>query len=218
MIPADEFEFFDDGVEPGQIYYYNFTVVKSDLNESEPSGKVVIQAKDTMAPNIYHSTPGTAFMGENLILSATVRDHLAVQTAKIYYRTIGDTEWKVTVLNKLNDKYSSSIQSTEITTAGLEYYIEAFDGVSYTYKGNQSNPYTIEVREAVDISSKGDVDGDGAITNVDALLVLKQINNQIVLDASQFERADIDDSDTLTPEDALRILHYVSGASSSLTA
>jgi len=216
MIPVGEEEFFDTGVEPGQIYYYNFTVVKSDLSESLPSGKIVIQAKDTMSPNIYHSTPGTAFMGENLILGATITDNLAIQTAKLYYRTVGATEWKVSVMNKLNDKYSSIISSTEITTAGLEYYIEAFDGLNYTYSGNQTNPYTIVVREAVSSTSLGDVNGDGSITNIDALMILQVANDQLNLDASQFARADLDGDGSLTAAEALRILHYVSGKVNSV--
>lgn len=216
MIPVGEEEFFDGGVEPGQVYYYNFTVVKSDLSESLPSGKIVIQAKDTMSPNIYHSTPGTAFMGENLILGATITDNLAIQTAKLYYRTVGATEWKVSVMNKLNDKYSSIISSTEITTAGLEYYIEAFDGLNYTYSGNQTNPYTIVVREAVSSTSLGDVNGDGSITNIDALMILQAANDQLNLDASQFARADLDGDGSLTAAEALRILHYVSGKVNSV--
>ncbi len=216
MIPVGEEEFFDTGVEPGQIYYYNFTVVKSDLSESLPSGKIVIQAKDTMSPNIYHSTPGTAFMGENLVLNATITDNLAIQTAKLYYRTVGATEWKVSVMNKLNDKYSSIIPSTEITTAGLEYYIEAFDGLNYTYSGNQTNPYTIVVREAVSSTSLGDVNGDGSITNIDALMILQAANDQLNLDASQFARADLDGDGSLTAAEALRILHYVSGKVNSV--
>lgn len=49
VIPADTKEFFDDTVEPGVVYYYNFTVVKTDLSESTPSGKITIQAQDTSA-------------------------------------------------------------------------------------------------------------------------------------------------------------------------
>lgn len=44
VIPADTKEFFDDTVEPGVVYYYNFTVVKTDLSESVPSGKITLQA------------------------------------------------------------------------------------------------------------------------------------------------------------------------------
>lgn len=218
VIPVGEESFFDGSVEPGEIYYYNFTVVKSDLSESTPSGKIVIQAKDTMAPDIYHSNPGTAFMGENLVLTATITDNLSVQSAKIYYRTTGETEWKVSVMNKLNDKYSSIISSSEITMKGLEYYIEAFDGVSYTYKGNESLPYKIIVKEAISTNALGDVNGDGVITNLDALMILQAINDQRNLSDEEYVRADINGDRNLTPEDALRVLHYVSGVSSSLTA
>ena len=218
VIPVGEETFFDGSAEPGQVYYYNFTVVKSDLSESLPSGKIVIQAKDTMAPDIYHSNPGTAFMGENLVLTATITDNLSVQSAKIYYRTTGETEWKVSVMNKLNDKYSSIIQSSEITIDGLEYYIEAFDGVSYTYKGNESLPYKIIVKEAISTNALGDVNGDGVITNLDALMILQAINDQRNLSDEEYVRADINGDHNLTPEDALRVLHYVSGVSSSLTA
>lgn len=54
VIPLGVKTFTDTNVTPGQMYYYNFTVVKTDLSESEPSGKISVRAKDTMAPNIYH--------------------------------------------------------------------------------------------------------------------------------------------------------------------
>ena len=72
VIPADTKAFFDDTVEPGVVYYYNFTVVKTDLSESTPSGKITIQALDTMAPNIYHTPVYTARTGANLVITATV--------------------------------------------------------------------------------------------------------------------------------------------------
>jgi len=171
-----------------------------------------------MAPNIYHSNPGTAFMGESLVLNATITDNLGVQTAKVYYRTKGATSWKTSVMNKFNDKYSAIIPVSDITMNGLEYYFEAFDGVNYTYKGSKTSPYQINVREAVSSSALGDINGDGSITNIDALMILQAINDQLNLDASQFARADIDGSGVLEPADALRILHYISGNSSTLVA
>lgn len=56
----------------GVVYYYNFTVVKTDLSESTPSGKITIQALDTMAPNIYHTPVYTAKTGSNLVITATI--------------------------------------------------------------------------------------------------------------------------------------------------
>lgn len=212
VIPADTKTYFDDTVEPGVKYYYNFTVVKSDLTESAPSGKIVIMSKDTMAPNIYHTPVYTACMGSNLLINATVTDNLAVNTVKVYYRTVGTDEWKISFMNKLNDKYSALISAEDLSLDGFEYYIEAFDGVSSTYKGSAENPYRVTVQQPLDADSLGDVNGDGKITNLDALMLLQAINDLINLDSEQFARADLNADGVLTAAEALRILQYVSGA------
>lgn len=212
VIPADSKTYFDDTVEPGVKYYYNFTVVKSDLTESSPSGKIVIMSKDTMAPNIYHTPVYTACMGSNLLINATVTDNLAVNTVKVYYRTVGTDEWKISFMNKLNDKYSALISAEDLSLDGFEYYIEAFDGVSSTYKGSAENPYRVTVQQPLDADSLGDVNGDGKITNLDALMLLQAINDLINLDSEQFARADLNADGVLTAAEALRILQYVSGA------
>ncbi len=216
VIPADVKTFFDDTVEPGMVYYYNFTVVKTDLTESTPSGKIVIMSKDTMAPNIYHTPVYDAFTGSNLILSATVTDNISVSAVMVHYRTVGAAEWKTAVMNRLNDKYSVIIPADQITVDGIEYYIEATDGVSASYKGSAENPYVITVREALDDSAVGDVNGDGRINNLDALMIIQAINDMINLDAEQFARADLNGDGELTAAEALRILQYVSGAVGSV--
>lgn len=216
VIPADTMTFFDDTVEPGVIYYYNFTVVKTDMAESEPSGKIVIMSKDTMAPNIYHSLVTNAFTGANLVLSATITDNLNVAYANLYYRIVGTDTWNTIRMNKLNDKYSAIIPAQYVTVAGIEYYIEAFDGVSYTYKGSAEVPYTIAVQEAVGADAMGDVDGDGVITNLDALLLLYTINDKYNMTAEEFARADLNGDGVLWAAEALRILQYVSGVVGSV--
>lgn len=216
VIPADTLEFFDDTVEPGVLYYYNFTIVQTDLSESTPSGKITIMSKDIMAPNIYHSPIYNTASGSNLVISATVTDNLKIDSARVYYRTKGETEWKIAVMNNLNDKFSAIIIANHITTDGLEYYIEAFDGVSYTYKGDAENPYVVTVYEAISKDSLGDVNGDGTITNLDALMLLKATNHQINLTAEQFARADLNGDGLLTAKEALCILQYVSGVIGSV--
>lgn len=211
VIPADVMEFFDDTVEPGVQYYYNFTVVKTDLTESEPSGKITIMSMDTMAPNIYHTPTYNAFTGENLIISATVTDNLLISHAKVYFRVVGESEWKSVTMTNNNSKYSAIIPAEYVTIAGIEYYIEAFDGISYTYKGSSDAPYLVTVQEAVDESSLGDVNGDGVITNLDALLLLYAINDKYNMTAEEFARADLNGDGVLTAAEALRILQYVSG-------
>ena len=211
VIPADTMTFFDDTVEPGKVYYYNFTVVQTDLTESEPSGKISIMSKDTMAPNIYHSPVANAFTGTNLVLSATVTDNLNIAYANLYYRVAGTEQWNTIRMNHLNDKYSAIIPAQYVTLAGIEYYIEAFDGVTFTYKGSAEAPYTVAVQEALDVNALGDVDGDGVITNLDALLLLYAINDKYNLSADEFARADLNGDGVLQAFEALRILQYVSG-------
>ena len=211
VIPVGSEHFFDNTVEPGVVYYYNFTVVLTDMSESTPSGKITIMSKDTMAPNIYHTPVRTAFTGNNLIVSATVTDNLGLHSVKMYYRTTGTDTWSVTEMAAINNKYYGTITADKISLEGLEYYIEAFDGVNYTYNGSAASPYAVTVKQAVETSSLGDVDGDGVITGKDALMIVQAINDLLNLTEDQFMRADINGDGELSSAEALRILKYVSG-------
>lgn len=217
VIPADVKTFTDTNVTPGQMYYYNFTVVKTDLSESKPSGKISVRAKDTMAPNIYHDGVYSAFTGSKLIISATANDNLQIDKVELFYRVTGTESWRAVTMTAVNDRYSAVIPSSEVTTAGLEYYIRAFDGVNYAYKGTAEQPYAIAVSEAVDRSALGDVNGDGQINVLDALMVLQASNDRLNLDAEQFTRADLNGNKTLEAVEVLTILQYANGIIGSLT-
>lgn len=217
VIPADVKTFTDTNVTPGQMYYYNFTVVKTDLSESKPSGKISVRAKDTMAPNIYHDGVYSAFTGSKLIISATANDNLQIDKVELFYRVTGAENWRAMTMTAVNDRYSAVIPSSEVTTAGLEYYIRAFDGVNYAYKGTAEQPYAIAVSEAVDRSALGDVNGDGQINVLDALMVLQASNDRLNLDAEQFARADLNGNKTLEAVEVLTILQYANGIIGSLT-
>lgn len=217
VIPADVKTFTDTNVTPGQMYYYNFTVVKTDLSESKPSGKISVRAKDTMEPNIYHDGVYSAFTGSKLIISATANDNLQIDKVELFYRVTGTESWKVVTMTVVNDRYSAVIPSSDVTTDGLEYYIRAFDGVNYAYKGTAEQPYAIAVSEAVDRSALGDVNGDGQINVLDALMVLQASNDRLNLDAEQFARADLNGNKTLEAVEVLTILQYANGIIGSLT-
>jgi hypothetical protein len=122
------------------------------------------------------------------------------------------------MMNGLNSKFTAIIPAMYVTEAGLDYYIEATDGISTTRRGSAQNPYHITITAGQDASSLGDVDGDGKISPLDALLLLQHINDLVNLTAEQFERADLNADGRLTASEALRILQYVSGAIGSLTA
>lgn len=217
VIPADVKTFTDTNVTPGQMYYYNFTVVKTDLSESDTSGKISVRAKDTMAPNIYHDGVYSAFTGGKLIISATANDNLQIDKVELFYRVTGTESWRTVTMTAVNDRYSAVIPSSDVTTDGLEYYIRAFDGVNYAYKGTAEQPYAITVSEAVDRSALGDVNGDGQINVLDALMVLQAINDRLNLDAEQFARADLNGNKTLEAVEVLTILQYANGIIGSLT-
>lgn len=217
VIPADVKTFTDTNVTPGQMYYYNFTVVKTDLSESDTSGKISVRAKDTMAPNIYHDGVYSAFTGSKLIISATANDNLQIDKVELFYRVTGTENWRAVTMTAVNDRYSAVIPSSDVTTDGLEYYIRAFDGVNYAYKGTAEQPYAITVSEAVDRSALGDVNGDGQINVLDALMVLQAINDRLNLDAEQFARADLNGNKTLEAVEVLTILQYANGIIGSLT-
>lgn len=217
VIPADVKTFTDTNVTPGQMYYYNFTVVKTDLSESDTSGKISVRAKDTMAPNIYHDGVYSAFTGSKLIISATANDNLQIDKVELFYRVTGTESWRAVTMTAVNDRYSAVIPSSDVTTDGLEYYIRAFDGVNYAYKGTTEQPYAVAVSEAVDRSALGDVNGDGQINVLDALMVLQAINDRLNLDAEQFARADLNGNKTLEAVEVLTILQYANGIIGSLT-
>ncbi|MBR5145238.1 MAG: dockerin type I repeat-containing protein, partial [Clostridia bacterium] len=123
----------------------------------------------------------------------------------------GTTEWKWKEMTALNSRYTGIISSEYIDIAGLEYYIDAFDGGNHTLKGSSSNPFTVVVKLAVDKNSLGDVDGDGTIATKDALMLLQAANDQLNLSEEQFKRADLNGDGILSASEALRILNYASG-------
>ena len=214
VLPVGTNTFFDDTAEPGMVYWYTFTVVLSDMTESKPAGKVSVRAMDTMAPDIYHSPVRTAYTGSNLVVSATITDNLQIEEAKLYYRVAGG-EWKWTAMTANNSRYSGIIPASAISLEGLEYYIEATDGISYTYGGSAENPFAVVVKVAVDKNDIGDVDGDGAITAKDAMMILQQANGLKILSEEEQLRANVNGDNSINETDALLVLQYVSGKISS---
>ena len=211
VIPADEASFIDDSGEPGEEYWYTFTVVLSDLSESKPAGKVSCRTADTVLPVIYHTPVNQAYENTNLMITCVASDNIAVQSATLYYRTTGDVEWKTLPMNKQNDRYSATIFGSEITADGLEYYIAVSDGHNIVNRGDAENPYSVIVKDSALLNNLGDVDGDGIVTTKDALMIIKSLNGDIILTDDQFHRADLNKNGVLSTSEALRILQYING-------
>ena len=210
VLPSDEF-FLDENAEPGKTYWYTYTVVLTDFTESNPAGKVVATAMDTIAPNIYHTPVNQGYLNNNLVISCTASDNMNVASVKLYYRAIGASIWKMLEMSRQNDKFSATIFGSELTMEGMEYYIVVSDGVNTVNKGSAEVPYTVVIKDASAISRLGDVDGDGMITAKDALMIMQAIEGKRILTDDQFQRADLNKNGTLDSVEVLRILQYVNG-------
>ena len=208
--------FIDTNAEPGKTYWYTFTVVLSDFTESNPAGKVQATAVDTIAPNIYHTPVNQGYLNNNLIISCTASDNIAIETLTLYYRAVDATEWKALTMSKHSDKFSAKIYGNELTLAGIEYYIVASDGRNTINKGSAEAPYTVIIKDASAISRKGDVDGDGVVTTKDALMLMQCLNDDIILKDDEFQRADLNGDGSLSSAEALRILQYINGKINTL--
>lgn len=210
LLPTDS-TFLDENAEPGKTYWYTYTVVLTDFTESNPAGKVVATAKDTMAPSVYHTPVNQGYLNNNLVISCTASDNVAITSVVLYYRAVGATEWKTITMLKQNDKYSATIFGSELTLEGLEYYIVANDTLNSISKGSAETPYTVVVKDASAISRKGDVDGDGVVTTKDALMIMQCINGDLIMTDDEFKRADLNSDGVLSSMEALRILQYING-------
>jgi hypothetical protein len=211
VIPSEDNTFVDEDAEPGITYWYTFTVVLSDMTESAPAGKVTCTAADTLVPAVYHTPVNQGYVGKNLVISCTASDNVGVESATLYYRTKGTTAWSTKNMLKQNDKYSATVLGSNLSMAGLEYYIVVKDGVNTVTKGTAKAPYSVVIKDASALSGLGDVDGDGTITTKDALMLIQSINGDLLLTDDQFRRADLNKDNVLSSVEALRILQYING-------
>ena len=216
ILLPEENTFLDDNAEPGKTYWYTYTVVLSDFTESNPAGKVMATAKDTMAPSLYHTPVNQGYENNNLVISCTASDNVAIRKVTLYYRTVGATAWKALEMAKQNDKYNATIFGSDVTLAGIEYYIVAEDTNNAVQKGSADLPYTVVVKSADSLLGKGDVDGNGTVTTKDALMMMQCINGDLLLSDDQFKRADLNKDGVLSSVEALRILQYVNGKITTL--
>ena len=171
---------------------------------------------DTMAPLLYHTPVNQGYKDNNLVISCTASDNVAIASVTLYYRTIGSDIWKALAMSKVNDKYNATIFGSELTLDGIEYYIEASDGVNTVYKGSADVPYTVVIKDASLISRIGDVDGNGQVTTKDALMLIEALNGDLLLTDDEFRRADLNGDGQLSSAEALRILQYVNGKITTL--
>lgn len=135
----------DQAVEPGQPYQYYFTVVRTDLTESDPSNFAQATALDTVPPVISHTPIASADVGLPLTIRANVTDNVSVEEVRLYFRAIGASTWQNRAMLLVDGRYSVTLEGSLVQSPGLEYFIRASDGRNETNSALMSDPHRIAV-------------------------------------------------------------------------
>lgn len=208
--------YLDNTVEPGKTYYYSYTAVMTDFSESHASGRTTCTALDTINPIISHTPVNQGYLMSNLNINCVIQDNVRVEYAKLFYRAKENEIYKSISMVNTNDKYTGIIPANDLSIGGMEYYIETSDGTNVITLGTKDEPYRVAIKESSAVSYLGDVDGNGVIEAVDAMLVLQHINGKRVLVNDEFRRADLNKNRILESFEALAILQYVNGNRTNL--
>ncbi len=167
LVPPDQRAYRDANVQPGQPYYYKFTVVKTDMTESDPSNVATATPVDTIPPVISHTPVTEAPPGLPLTLFADVTDNVVVQDVILHYRAIGATGYISRAMTRTTgNRYSATIEGARVTSPGLEYYIEATDGISTVRFGRPEYPYQVAVVDRPVVTAVSPNRGPALGTNV----------------------------------------------------
>gem|GEM_PF-2278294 len=147
-----------EGIIPGKEirkgklrYYLKATDEKGNLAKKDMDGKpfiVKIIEKDRIPPVITHEPPEFAEPGEDISIIATVKDNVSVKSVTTYFRERKKKQYQSLELNKYaRNTFGEDIHVEEVTSLGIEYYIEAKDmaGNISRFK-DPTNPQEVLVR------------------------------------------------------------------------
>lgn len=140
-----------DGINAGDVV--NVTAIASEnkgayqLVVTDISD--IVKQADTVPPTITHTQVPGGNISFNLNISAVITDNIGVSSAKLYYRTTGDADFKSIAMTSGSDNtYSAVIPKASLTTKGIEYYIEASDGTNIvTSPADKTKPYQVTISD-----------------------------------------------------------------------
>jgi hypothetical protein len=146
VIPPAQRSWRDLSVTPGQTYYYKFTVIKTDLNESEFSNLATAAATDTVPPVITHTPVTSAQPGLPLTLAAEATDNVSVRSVTLYFRPMSTATYTARAMTLVSGThYTGTIEGSLVTSPGIEYYLEASDARNTTRSGRPEAPYQVTI-------------------------------------------------------------------------
>ena len=144
VLNADELSFIDENVKAGTDYYYYFTVVDTDLNESKASNVVSCCPLEGEPPVIVHTPVKTLTPDKAIAITADITDNVKVAGATLYYKNKSADSWKsVDMRNTTGSVYKATIAAYEVTDEEILYYITATDGANVGYCGTADEPNVI---------------------------------------------------------------------------
>lgn len=144
VLNADELSFIDENVKAGTDYYYYFTVVDTDLNESKASNVISCCPLEGEPPVIVHTPVKTLIPDKAIAITADITDNVKVAGATLYYKNKSADSWKsVDMRNTTGSVYKATIAAYEVTDEEILYYITATDGANVGYCGTADEPNVI---------------------------------------------------------------------------
>ena len=163
VIPIGMSSWLDSEVLPGTAYFYYFTVVKTDLGESEASNTATATPTDTIPPVISHTPVTSASPGQPLTLTATVTDNVAVQSVTLFHRPLGGSSYASRSMTKTTgDRYTATLEGSLMTAPGIEYFLEASDGISLARSARADLPWQVVIQDKPTLTSVTPVSGTTA--------------------------------------------------------
>ena len=166
VLNADELSFIDENVKAGTDYYYYFTVVDTDLNESKASNVISCCPLEGEPPVIVHTPVKTLTPDKAIAITADITDNVKVAGATLYYKNKSADSWKsVDMRNTTGSVYKATIAAYEVTDEEILYYITATDGANVVYCGTADEPNVIVPHYLTrKITKKATCTEDGVIT------------------------------------------------------
>ena len=168
--------------ELGVEYYLSATDTAEPPNTATlPAGApadvfvFAVTTEDLTGPSIAHSAIGAAAEGDDLLVSAAITDPSVVASATLGYRAPPAVDWTLVAMTQAGATWSATIGGSEVTSAGLEYYLTATDGA-----GNGSAvpaaapaawyPVTVEAKDTVGPAIEHTPVADGQIAGSEVLV------------------------------------------------
>jgi len=106
-------------------------------------------AGDQTPPVLSHTPIERATALEDLTFEASATDNVGVASVTVYYRTPGATGYSGLAMSLVSGSaYEATLDGAFVTTAGLEYYVEARDAAgNFARSADTTTPHDVRVVE-----------------------------------------------------------------------